>query len=105
MKAVIRLNVPDWQIGQKVSVYFPDTMIQHGKCEAETVEHALDVLMENGWKKAEPVCAHCEAVHIVQCKDCKFCSTDGENVRFNVCMLNHNKVQSDDWFCADGEKK
>ena len=33
MKAVIYLDVPDWQIGQDVSVYFPDTMMKHGKCE------------------------------------------------------------------------
>ena len=33
MKAVIELDVPEWQIGQDVSVYFPDTMVKHGKCE------------------------------------------------------------------------
>ena len=33
MKAAIYLDVPDWQIGQDVTVYFPDTMIKHGKCE------------------------------------------------------------------------
>lgn len=32
-KAVIQLDVPEWQIGQDVSVYFPDTMLKHGKCE------------------------------------------------------------------------
>ena len=33
MKAVIELDVPDWQIEQDVTVYFPDTMMKHGKCE------------------------------------------------------------------------
>lgn len=33
MKAVIYLDVPEWQIGQDVTVYFPDTMLKHGKCE------------------------------------------------------------------------
>lgn len=33
MKAVIYLDVPDWQIGQDVIVYFPDTMMKHCKCE------------------------------------------------------------------------
>lgn len=33
MKAVIYLDVPEWQIGQEVSVYFPDSMVEHGKCE------------------------------------------------------------------------
>ena len=32
---------------------------------------------------------------IIRCKDCKYRYVDGENVRFNVCELNHNKVQSD----------
>ena len=35
MKAVIRLDVPDWQIGQEVKVYFPDTMCVTGTCEDE----------------------------------------------------------------------
>lgn len=46
-----------------------------------------------------------EILPLVQCKDCKHCYVDGENVRFNVCELDHNKVQSGDWFCADGERK
>lgn len=46
-----------------------------------------------------------EKRELVQCKDCKHCYVDGENVRFNVCELDHNKVQSGDWFCADGEMK
>ena len=46
-----------------------------------------------------------ESKEIVQCKDCKHCYVDGENVRYNVCKLDHNKVQADDWFCADGERK
>ena len=33
MKSVIELDVPDWQIGQDVTVYFPDTMVKRGKCE------------------------------------------------------------------------
>lgn len=33
MKAVIELDVPEWQIGQDVAVYFPDTMVKHCKCE------------------------------------------------------------------------
>lgn len=46
-----------------------------------------------------------DLVEVVRCKDCKHRFVDGENVRFNVCELNHNKVQSDDWFCADGERR
>ena len=46
-----------------------------------------------------------DAVPVCRCKDCKHCFVDGDNVRFNVCELNHNRVQADDWFCADGERK
>ena len=42
---------------------------------------------------------------LVRCRDCKHCYVDGENVRFNVCELNHNKVLGADWFCADAERK
>lgn len=42
---------------------------------------------------------------IIRCKDCKHRYIDGKNVRFNVCELNHNKLQSDDWFCADAERQ
>ena len=35
MNAFVLLdNVPDWQIGQEVTVYFPDTMCKRGVCKA-----------------------------------------------------------------------
>lgn len=34
-KAIIRLDVPDFQIGQKVSVFFQDTMLKKGICEPD----------------------------------------------------------------------
>ena len=46
-----------------------------------------------------------DMVEVVRCKDCKYRFVDGDNVRFNMCLLNHNKVQPDDWFCADGESR
>lgn len=46
-----------------------------------------------------------DAVPVVRCRDCKHRYVDGDNVRFNLCMLIHNRVQPDDWFCADGERK
>ena len=33
MKAVIELDVPEWQIGQDVTVIFRDTMVKHGVCK------------------------------------------------------------------------
>ena len=38
MKAIIRLDVPEWQIGQEASIYFPDTMVTFAKCEADNTE-------------------------------------------------------------------
>ena len=32
--AIVRVKVPKWQIGEEVSVHFPDTMMKRGKCEA-----------------------------------------------------------------------
>lgn len=32
--AVIRVKVPKWQIGEKVSIYFPDTMSKWSVCES-----------------------------------------------------------------------
>lgn len=41
MKAVIYLDVHEWQIGQDVTVYFPDTMLKHGKCERLNEQDAV----------------------------------------------------------------
>ena len=46
-----------------------------------------------------------DVVEVVRCSDCKYRYVDGDNVRVNFCALNHNKVQGDDWFCADGERR
>lgn len=42
---------------------------------------------------------------LVRCKDCRYCFVDGDNVSFNMCLLNHSRVQPDDWYCADGKRK
>ena len=34
-KAIIRLDVPEWQIGQEASIYFPDSMHKFALCEAD----------------------------------------------------------------------
>lgn len=39
MKAVIEVDVPEYQIGQEVSVYFKDTMCIKGVCQKDdTIE-------------------------------------------------------------------
>ena len=37
MNAVIKLDVPEYQIGQEVTVYFKDTMIKRSVCEEDPV--------------------------------------------------------------------
>ena len=66
-----------------------------GEIEINGYSHVVDVLEQ--LPSAQP--------EIIRCGECKHCYIDGENVRFNVCELNHNKVQSDDWFCADAERR
>lgn len=44
-------------------------------------------------------------IYFVRCGECKYRYVDGDNVRYNLCLLGHNKGQADDWFCADGEKR
>ena len=46
-----------------------------------------------------------DLVGVIRCKDCKHRYVDGDGVRYNVCDQNHNNAQSDDWFCADAERR
>ncbi|MBO7662411.1 MAG: hypothetical protein J6U01_03485 [Clostridia bacterium] len=98
MKAVIHLDVPEWQIGQEVTVYFPDTMQKNGTCEQECkgCSTVFDVAYKAGKES------------IVRCKDCKYWSAERIN-DFNKCRrwINvgvKNFATMGDWFCADGEK-
>lgn len=55
------------------------------------------VLLPYGVKVVKP--------EVIYCKDCKHNGTEGYHVITNYCKLKHNRMQSDDWFCADGERK
>lgn len=33
--AIVKVRVPKWQIGEKVNLYFKDTMSMDGICEAD----------------------------------------------------------------------
>jgi hypothetical protein len=75
---------------------------------------SLSLFMKRSVDKADKACMElCDMLdrelpsaqpQIIRCGQCKHCYVDGEGVLFNVCELNHNKVQSDDWYCADGER-
>lgn len=42
---------------------------------------------------------------IITCGECAHRYVEGNHVRFNRCELNHNNVQSDDWYCGDAERR
>lgn len=46
MKAIVWLDVPEWQIGSEVTVYFKDTMVTKGVCEKAPEQRFL--LNEDG---------------------------------------------------------
>lgn len=75
MKAAIYLDVPEWQIGQEVSVYFPDTMLKHGKCEAVKEKKRPEKLLpcKCGCRRREHWCAAgSEDSEILKCMKCGF---------------------------------
>lgn len=79
MKAVICLEVPEWQIGEEVSVYFPDTMIKRGKCESQ--EPLPPVIHENsyGWKFY--YCPNCKK-EFYQNRKQNYCDKCGQPVKW-----------------------
>ena len=87
MKAIIELyDVPEYQIGQEVTIYFRDTMQMRGICD-----------------EMQP--------KVVLCKDCKYGwnINPSEEEKFYVCqnptMVNMRYSHQSNWFCADGERK
>lgn len=79
MKAIIKLDVPEWQIGQDVTVYFPDTMIKHEKCELLKEQEAVEPIPPTDesdlWK-----CRNCNH-QLFRCVD-KYCSRCGRQVKW-----------------------
>ena len=51
MKAIVKLNVPEFQIGQEVTVFFRDTMTKKGICEAGEIVRCKDCKHYNHEKK------------------------------------------------------
>lgn len=72
-----------------------NTIVFHKDWALDVKEAIEEVINEE--PSAEP--------EAIRCKDCKYKYVDGDNVKFNLCALNHNKVQSDDWYCADAERE
>ena len=72
--AVIKLNVPEYQIGEPVTVYFKDTMQKFGICDKEHI--------------------------IVHCTECKHF----DNYNVECTKNHDPKPPYNIWYCADGEK-
>lgn len=65
MKAVIRIDVPDWQLGQEVTVHFPDTMCKHAVCEEDTTKEGYWIYQNDDTQEAygEEMCSECGSIH------------------------------------------
>lgn len=55
MRAIIEVDVPKYQIGQEVSIYFKDTMMKKGIVQEPKTGHWVDV--DGLWFK----CSECDA--------------------------------------------
>ena len=50
--AIIRIKVPEWQIGEEVKIYFKDTMYISGICEKEDKEKINENIYSNRiWRR------------------------------------------------------
>lgn len=94
MNAIIKLDVPDFQIGQKVSVYFQDTMTKQGVVEKE----------KTGYWKLWGETVKCFAFTIgdyeetVQHCECSECGTEiipEESMCFKFCPFCGIKIEGD----------
>lgn len=100
MKAVIYLDVPEWQIDQDVTVYFPDTMVKHEKCEAmkeqetkQVIKQTYHVMMNRDYENPVEVTRYdllCPTCKSLLCRDIDviddnyhFCKVCGQAVKWD----------------------
>ena len=74
MKAIIRIDVPEYQIGQEVSCYFKDTMNVYGVCEAERTGHWIRERISPRGVRFR--CSECERVSARGENFCPKCGAD-----------------------------
>lgn len=79
MRAMICLDVPYWQIGKEVSVYFPDTMTKSAVCES--AESAITLELVEKLEHGVMVCnaTGTSLVHM-DCEDAKKLIAVPENI-------------------------
>lgn len=61
MRVIIELDVPEWQIGKQVEVFFPDTMMKKGVCELLKEQEAVKPKTGH-WNGSE--CSNCHATFV-----------------------------------------
>jgi len=71
VQAAIHLEVPEYQIGQEVSVYFRDTMYMKGRCEKQSIVidtkigHWIKEESIHGWDGRSYQCSVCgRSIHL-----------------------------------------
>ena len=94
VRAAIRMEVPDWQIGQPVTVYFKDTMCKRGICELDVGD--VDMKEYIAVKDEDDLVIEKE---FVRCKDCKKHGTNACTIAWNTPVKT-----PDDWYCGDGHR-
>ena len=72
MKAVIIVDVPDYQMGQEVSVYFKDTMCIKSICKEDSTIAELEKIKAE--IKSYEIRRKLEFTP--NCRDCVFCTRD-----------------------------
>lgn len=91
MNAIIKLNVPEFQIGQEVSIYFPDTMMQKGIVEKdrtgywETWDETVEVFSFTFDTYKEDI-QHCK------CSECGKEIIPEESICFKYCPFCGTKM-------------
>ena len=76
MKAKIELDVPEWQDGKEVTVYFQDTMEKKGICKAEEAEADI----EGGGMTWYFVCGECRTA--LPEHNAKYCPECGRKIKW-----------------------
>ena len=74
-----------------------DGSLAYSTNSKEICQYIADLLKELKERRKAP--------EIVRCGECIHRFVEDENEPFNCCTLDHNDLQSDDWYCADAERR
>jgi len=75
MKATIKVDVPEYQIGQEATVYFRDTMCVKGICEKDERKKGRWITpSDHSWF----ICNHCKRTVAFEEKYCPECGAKME---------------------------